>query len=227
MQHRWLWKLQVLAQSPSRLENTQVIQGLSNNHHSSHQTPQLSALVAERAKAHHAIEKRKKPMLVKPVQTLVTAQDVIEYLWELLCESRKHGVENHFDLAYDRALNDVMYHLMRASPDSDHCICADCAIENPMLTSVNDVLYYLFNAICNLRSDPLEDDFQRGYDKALYDLMHQVWLAAPVSAKSEYTMRKKPEGRTGGAEEARLVYTGPSNKAPMVTKDDASACRGI
>jgi hypothetical protein len=171
--------------------------------------------------------KKEDTMLVKPVQTLVTAQDVVEYLWELLCESRKHGVENHFELAYDRALNDVMYHLIQASPDSDRCICSEYAIKNPTLISVNDVLDYLFDALRNMRSDPLEDDFQRGYDKAFYDLMHQVWLAAPVSAKLEYTMRRKPEGCAEGAEEVWLVRAGPSTKAPMVTEDDVVHRRNI
>jgi hypothetical protein len=135
----------------------------------------------------------------KPDKTLVTAQDFTDYLWDLFCKKRYCRIENDFHFGYDRALNDVMYHVKYASPESEHCTCAECALESQTMTTVKDVLDYLFCEIQQMRSDPPENDFQRGYEKAFSDLMYQVFSASPKSAKSEYVLRKIPEGCSEGA----------------------------
>ena len=151
----------------------------------------------------------------KPDKTLVTAQDVNDYLWDLFCKKRYCRIENDFHFGYDRALNDVMYHVMYASPE--RCTCAGCA-----LTTVEDVLDYLSDEIQGMRSDPPENDFQRGYEKAFDDLMYQVSSASPKSAKSEYVLREIPDSRIEGAKVINLADArrDRGTKAPKLTKDD-------
>jgi len=136
----------------------------------------------------------------KPDKTLVTAQDVTDYLWGLFCKKRYCRVENEFHFGYDRALNDVMYHVKCASPESEHCTCAECA-----LATVEDVLDYLFNEIQGMRNDPPENDFQQGYEKAFNDVMYQVWSASPKSAESQYALREIRDSRIEGAKVINLA----------------------
>jgi hypothetical protein len=38
------------------------------------------------------------------------------------------------------------------------------------LRTVEDVIGYLYDALCNMRTYPLEDDFQVGYERAFNDV---------------------------------------------------------
>jgi hypothetical protein len=138
-------------------------------------------------------------MSAKPDRTLITAQNVIEYLWDLLCKKRYCRIENDFQFGYDRALNDMWYYLIYTTREPERSVCAECAVEGHKLTTVEDVLDYLFCDIQDMRNHPPEGDFQQGYERAINDLMYQVWLASPESAKSKYFPQKWPERCTEGA----------------------------
>lgn len=43
--------------------------------------------------------------------SISTVEDVIEYLFTSLRNMRAHQIENEFQEGYERAFNDVMYHL--------------------------------------------------------------------------------------------------------------------
>jgi hypothetical protein len=92
-----------------------------------------------------------------------------------------------------------MYHVMYASPE--RCTCAGCAT----MTTVEDVLDYLFDEIQGMRNDPPENDFQQGYEKAFDDLMYQVWSASPKSAKLQYALREIRDSRIEGAKVINLA----------------------
>jgi len=68
-------------------------------------------------------------MSAKSNQTLTTAQDALEYLMDLLSKTRDCRIENDFHFAYERALNEMMLHVMRASPALERSTCAECAGE--------------------------------------------------------------------------------------------------
>jgi hypothetical protein len=90
------------------------------------------------------------------------------------------------------------------------------------MTTVENVLDYLSDEIQGMRSDPPENDFQRGYEKAFDDLMYQVSSASPKSAKSEYVLREIPDSRIEGAKVINLADArrDRGTKAPKLTKND-------
>jgi hypothetical protein len=52
-------------------------------------------------------------------QSIFNIQDVIAYLFEALRNMRSYPIEGDFEEGYERAFNDIMYHLMaNASPKS-------------------------------------------------------------------------------------------------------------
>ena len=123
-------------------------------------------------------------MSAKPNQTLTTAQDALEYLMDLLSKTRDCRIENDFHFAYERAVNDMMFHLMRASLESERSTCTECAVKKPTLTTVEDVLDYLFFAVLeDMMTYPPEGEFPQGYQSAFDDLMYQVWA---VSREAEW-----------------------------------------
>ena len=65
--------------------------------------------------------------------------------------------------------------------------------------TIEAVLDYLFCQIRDMGRDPPGDDFLQGYERALNDLMYQLWLSSPESAKSQYIPPKMPESCTEGA----------------------------
>jgi hypothetical protein len=126
-----------------------------------------------------------------PNQTLATVQDVIENLDDILCKMRARRLENDFDLGYERALNDVLHHLLEVSPELDCGCCTGCTLWNTsrsstsdqMLDIVQDVVACTSKAFQKVRSCALESEFQLGYEGALNDLAQEVWaLRAPQLA---------------------------------------------
>jgi hypothetical protein len=69
-------------------------------------------------------------------------------------------------------------------------------ISNHRLTTVQDVLDYLFYKLEDLRTHPLEDDFQRGYEEAFNTVMYQVWAASPKSVRRLYPLTDKHSDRS-------------------------------
>jgi hypothetical protein len=113
-------------------------------------------------------------------------QDVIESLDYFLCKTRTLPLENDFDVGYEKALNDVLHHLLEASPESD-CDCyTGCALWNTsrpstpdqMLKIVQDVVAYTSEAFQKVRSCALESDFQLGYESALSELAYEMSAAS-------------------------------------------------
>jgi hypothetical protein len=51
-------------------------------------------------------------------QTFLAVEDVISYLYDALCNMRTYPLEDDFQLGYERAFNDVMYHLLESSPSA-------------------------------------------------------------------------------------------------------------
>jgi hypothetical protein len=51
-------------------------------------------------------------------QTSFTVEDVIAYLYDSLCNMRTYPLEDDFQVGYERAFNDVMYHLLESSPSA-------------------------------------------------------------------------------------------------------------
>jgi hypothetical protein len=92
-------------------------------------------------------------------------------------------IENDFDFGYDRALNEVMYHLMEVSPEEERC--AECAVRKRTRTTVDDVLEYLFCVLQDMSNHSSEDDSLQGYERAIGDLVYQVWNASPESAGAQ------------------------------------------
>jgi hypothetical protein len=117
-----------------------------------------------------------------PNQRLTTVQDVIESLDHFLCKTRRLPLENDFDLGYERALNDVLHHLLEVTPEPDCYCCTDCALWNTsrsstsdeMLNIVEGVVAYTFEAFQKARSCELESEFQLGYEGALKDLIDET-----------------------------------------------------
>jgi hypothetical protein len=161
-------------------------------------------------------------MLVKPDRTLVTAADVVEYLADLLCAKRHYPIENDWQWGYERALNDVTYRLIYSSPKPEGCTGAECVVEGLRLMTIEAVLDYLFCEVRDMGECPPGDDFLQGYERALKDLMYQLWLSSPESAKSRYIPPKMPESCTEGAKVIDLddVRRNRRNQGPNVTKDD-------
>ena len=149
-------------------------------------------------------------MSAKPDKTLVTAQDVIEYLWSLLYKKRSCRIENDFQFGYDRALNEVMYRLMFASSKPECCTCAGGALEDQTMT-VLDVLDDLFDAIQGMKNRLSENDFEKGFDSAIYVLMYQVWSASPEWAKSQFALPEIPERCNEGA---KVIYLADARPRP-------------
>jgi hypothetical protein len=54
------------------------------------------------------------------------------------------------------------------------------------ISSVDDVIAYLFEALRNMRDYPLEDEFQEGYERAFNDVMYHLIAHStkPMSACS-------------------------------------------
>jgi hypothetical protein len=52
-----------------------------------------------------------------------TVEDVIEYLYDALSNMRTYPLEDDFQVGYERAFNDVMYHLL-ASSKSEQLACS-------------------------------------------------------------------------------------------------------
>jgi hypothetical protein len=161
-------------------------------------------------------------MSTKPNQTLTTARDVLEYLWGSLCKMRNCRIENDFDFGYERALNDVMYHLMRSTS-------AECAVKDPTLTTVEGVLDKLYFAVLeDMMAYPPEDDFLQGYGNAFEDLMDQLWAVLP-EAKWAPNAERIPETRDPGAKVINLAdgRRTMETKAQLVTKDDLLHRRNV
>jgi hypothetical protein len=58
----------------------------------------------------------------EPIRTI---QDVIAYLFEALRNMRTYPIDGDFEEGYERAFNDIMYHLMaNASPKSTAAVDA-------------------------------------------------------------------------------------------------------
>jgi hypothetical protein len=155
-------------------------------------------------------------MSTKPERTLATAQDVLEYLWVLLCKKRYYRIENDFHLGYNQALTDVCWTLMYATP----CSCGEC--DGQTLSTVQEILDHLFYEIQYMRKNlPPENDLGRGYEEAKNAIMYELWLVSPESVKSGYVLRKLPEGSAEGAEVIDLADGRTIEiKAPLVTKDN-------
>ena len=135
-----------------------------------------------------------------PNQNFTTAEDVIDHLFGLLCKARKYRNDD-FIRGYETALNDMMYRLLEASPECDRrtvrgvIISAMSNISNHRLTTVRDVLDYLFYKLEDLRTLSLEGDFQRGYEEAFNTVMYQVWTASPKSVRGLYPLTDKHSDR--------------------------------
>ena len=52
-------------------------------------------------------------------QTPATVQDVIDHLHDAVTEMRAYPLESDFEKGYEKAVNDVMYHLLAASPGAE------------------------------------------------------------------------------------------------------------
>jgi hypothetical protein len=109
-------------------------------------------------------------------------QDVIESLDDLLCKTRTLPLENDFDLGYERALNDVLHHLLAASPEADRDCCTECALRNTSRSStsvqtlniIEGVVAHTIAAFQKVRSCTLESEFQLGYESALRGLIDEA-----------------------------------------------------
>src|SRR5262245_19161590 len=104
------------------------------------------------------------PVSNTPNQTVTTVQDVIESLDDLLCKTRTLPLENDFDLGYERALNDVLHHLLAASPEADRDCCTECVLRNTSRSStsvqtlnmIEGVVAHTFATFQKVRSCTLE-----------------------------------------------------------------------
>jgi hypothetical protein len=123
------------------------------------------------------------PVSNTPNQTPITVQDVIESLDDFLCKARTLPFENDFDLGYERALNDVLHHLLAASPEPDCDCCIECALCNTSRSSTSDrtlnivegVVAHAFETFQKVRGGcTLESEFQLGYKGALNKLIDEV-----------------------------------------------------
>ena len=136
-----------------------------------------------------------------PNQNFITAEDVIDHLFGLLCKARKYRNDD-FIRGCETALNDMMYRLLEASPECDRrtvrgvIITAMSNVSNHRLTTVQDVLDYLFYKLEDLRTLSLEYDFQRGYEEAFNTVMYQVWAASPKSVRRLYRLTDKHADRS-------------------------------
>ena len=122
------------------------------------------------------------PVSNTPNQTLTTVHDVIESLDDLLCKTRTLPLENDFDLGYERALDDVLHHLLGASTEPDCDCCTECALCNTSRSSTSDrtlnivegVVAQTFETFKVRRSCALGIEFQLGYKGALNNLIDEV-----------------------------------------------------
>jgi hypothetical protein len=55
---------------------------------------------------------------------------------------------------------------------------------NNSISTVEDVIAYLHNALSSMRTYPLEDDFQEGYERAFNDVMYHLLSASTAKANA-------------------------------------------
>ena len=114
-------------------------------------------------------------------QTPATVQDVIDHLHDAVTKMRAYPLESDFEKGYEKAVNDVMYHLLAASPGAERfgkhevrkTLMSNGTSET--MATVEDVIEYLYDALDNMRAFPLDNgDFQLGWERAFNDLMHYL-----------------------------------------------------
>jgi hypothetical protein len=57
--------------------------------------------------------------------------------------------------------------------------------KNRTISTIEDVITYLFEQIRNMRTYPLEDEFQEGYERAFNDIMYELLPFATAADTSE------------------------------------------